>query len=96
MTKNLTKSKLLNINLTQQHPFHVLTNSKLPIITATLSGALALTFIAKLHNMDAIAINDFSSIASYILDPLFSIGELNHVSVNLTILALLALLTTAM
>ncbi len=92
--QNITK--LININTTQQHPFHVLTSSKLPIITSTLSGILALTLIAKLHGIAVNDLNSFSYVAALILDPLYSIGELHHVSANLTILSLLALLTAAM
>lgn len=89
-------SKILNIKDTQQHPFHVLTSSKLPIITATLSGGLALTFIAKLHSININDLAGFSYIANLILDPLFSIGELHNVSTNLTILGLITLLSSAM
>jgi hypothetical protein len=49
---NKKKMTLLNIKKTQQHPFHVLHSSKLPIFIATLSGGLAVTFIAKLHNIN--------------------------------------------
>lgn len=96
MTTQQNTTKLININTTQQHPFHVLTSSKLPIITSSLSGMLALTLIAKLHE---ISINDlelFSSVATLILDPLYSISKLHHVSINLTILNLMTLLTAAM
>jgi len=98
MKNSITTNKLtvLNIHDTQQHPFHVLTSSKLPIITATLSGGLALTFIAKLHSININDLSNFSHVATMILDPLFSIGELHNVSTNLTILGLLVLLTSVM
>jgi len=97
MTQQLViTNKLINTKITQQHPFHVLTSSKLPIITATLSGFLALTLIAKLHNISAVEMPIFSYVAAQILDPLFSIGSLYHVSGNLTILNLMVLLTSAM
>jgi heme/copper-type cytochrome/quinol oxidase subunit 3 len=89
-------NQLINSCTAQQHPFHVLTSSKLPILTSTLSGLLALTLIAKLHGIAVNDINTFSPIAALVLDPLFSIGELHHVSVNLTILSLIVLLTSAM
>jgi hypothetical protein len=97
MIKNiLNKSKLINITKIQKHPFHVLSNSKLPIFTATISGSLALIFIAKLHNLAIIEHIDFSYISSLILDPLFSIGVLSSVSYNLTVLFLLTLLICVM
>jgi heme/copper-type cytochrome/quinol oxidase subunit 3 len=97
MTKTTGKFlKLLNIKQTQKHPFHVLHSSKLPIIIATLSGAIALTFIVKLHNINSHELNSFSIIAGQILDPLFSVESLDHFSVNLTILYLLAFLIIAM
>ena len=89
-------TKLINITQVQQHPFHVLTSSKLPILTSTLSGVLALTFIAKLHGISYNDMFAFSYVAALILDPLFSISELHHVSANLTILSLIVLLTVAM
>jgi cytochrome c oxidase subunit 3 len=89
-------TKLLNIKKTQQHPFHVLHSSKLPIIIATLSGSLALTFISKLHGIGFYEMSDYSFIASQILDPFFSIGSLDHFSSNLTILYLLLFLCIAM
>ncbi len=87
---------IINIKDTQQHPFHVLTSSKLPILTATLSGGLALTFIAKLHNININDLAGFSYVANLILDPLFSVGEIHSVSTNLTILGLITLLSSAM
>jgi hypothetical protein len=93
---NLSSTKLINITSTQQHPFHVLTSSKLPILTSTLSGVLALTFIAKLHGIAISDLDTFSYISVLVLDPLFSIGELHHISANLTILNLIVLLTAAM
>jgi len=89
-------SRLLNVKLTQQHPFHVLTSSKLPIIASTLSGFLALTFIAKLHNIGPADIGGYSYVAAQILDPLFSTESLHHLSMNLTILNLMFLLTITM
>jgi hypothetical protein len=96
MTRYISFSRLINIQATQQHPFHVLTSSKLPIITASVSGALALTLIAKLHAIGVDELGQFSFIALQVLDPLFAVGALGHVSANLTILSLLALLSFAM
>ena len=89
------KTKLLNVTNTQQHPFHVLTSSKLPVTTSALMGVLALTLIAKLHGISVNDLSAFSYVTSFVLDPLYSVGKLHHVSVNLTILNLIALLTSA-
>ena len=96
MANYFATNKLLNIKETQQHPFHVLTSSKLPIITATLSGILAVTFVAKLHNISAENMYDFSLVTGLVLDPLFSVASLSSVSANLTILNLLFLLVGVM
>jgi hypothetical protein len=42
------------------HPFHVLTNSKLPIFMSVFAGSLATTFAAKLHDISFAAAPDFS------------------------------------
>ena len=93
---NLKLEKLLNIKETQQHPFHVLTSSKLPILVSILAGGLALTFIAKLHGISADEMGAFSFVADQILNPLFTAGSLSHISTNLTILYLMAFLVIAM
>lgn len=85
----------LNIKELQRHPFHVLVNSKLPIIIAILSGLIALIFIAKLHDISYIELSNYSNIAKWILDPLFSIGQLHEISINLTLLLLLVILISA-
>jgi heme/copper-type cytochrome/quinol oxidase subunit 3 len=87
--------KLINITTTQQHPFHVLTSSKLPILTSTLSGILALTLIAKLHNILPTDLYTFSYILALVLDPLYAIGELYSISYNLSILTLISFLIAA-
>jgi len=96
MSNSHSSALLHNIKITQQHPFHVLTSSKIPVLTATLSGIVALTLIAKLHSLTTQELGTFSSIAVMVSDPLFSLGELQHISYNLTILGLLSLLTSAM
>ena len=89
-------SRLVNIKQTQQHPFHVLTSSKLPIFISILAGGLALSLIAKLHAIEAINLSAFSFVASQLLEPAFSTGSLYSFSANLTILFLMAVLTIAM
>ena len=96
MTQYFKSSKLINIPRTQEHPFHVLSSSRLPIVLATISGILALALVVKLHNLHLTELTSFSIIATVIFDPLFTIGELNSISTNLTILSLLGLLTTGM
>jgi hypothetical protein len=90
--------KLINIQQTQQHPFHVLSSSKLPITIATLSGGLALTFIAKLHNININELPLFSFVANQILNPFFSTENvlLWHFSTNITIIYLILFLIIAM
>ncbi len=95
MVQNST-FRTVNTGLTQQHPFHVLTSSKLPILTSALSGVLALTFIAKLHGILPGDLHAFSYISALVLDPLYSIGELHHTSSNLTLLTVIVFLIASM
>ena len=96
MTNGKVIKTLLNIKETQEHPFHVLTSSKLPILVSILLGSLALTFLAKLHGVAADEMWAFSFVADLILNPLFTVGTLSHVSANLTILFILEVLVVAM
>lgn len=97
MVLGSSKTKLLNISQTQQHPFHVLTSSWLPVVIASLSGSLALIFITKLHSAETPNLNIFSGVALFILEPLFSInGQLSHTSINSVILNLIASLILSM
>jgi len=80
----------------QLHPFHVLTNSKLPIFMATSAGFLALSFIAKLHEFDYIKSFDYSLIANFLFEPFFSISNLNYLSINVIILSLIIIATVIM
>jgi hypothetical protein len=89
MTQNSQKLKLLNIQQTQNHPFHVLTDSKLPIFMATFVGLLALSVIAKFHDIDYNNSHSFSFVTSQLLDPFFSANELNYLSINAVILTIL-------
>lgn len=87
--------KLLNIRNTQKHPFHVLTNSRLPIIIATISGIVALIFITKLHALGWYDIIVFSNIISSILQPIFFFDIFEDFSTNITILYFLMFLGLA-
>jgi hypothetical protein len=92
----INEPTLINIKESQQHPFHILTSSKLPILTSILAGSLALTFIAKLHNIDYSGIKELSFVVAQVLDPLFSLGSLHYISTNVTILYFLAFLFAVM
>lgn len=97
MTNLQTSKILLNIKQTQSHPFHVLTNSKLPIFVATFAGLTALVFIAKLHGIDYNATLEYSAVAKFILSPFFSTGgALNYLSINAIILTLVITLVIIM
>ena len=78
------------------HPFHVLTNSKLPIFVATFSGLLALSLVAKLHSIDYISAFDYSLIAAGLFEPFFSASNLNYLSINAVILTLLVFIVATM
>jgi heme/copper-type cytochrome/quinol oxidase subunit 3 len=68
LTKNNT-SKVLNTVESQQHPFHVLSSSKLPIFMSTFVGCLAICVIIKLQNISNFI--DFLQVGSYIMEPFF-------------------------
>lgn len=57
----------------QQHPFHVLGSSRLPMFMAAFAGGLAITLIMKLHGIYDFA--NFSSVGGYIMEPLFSLDK---------------------
>jgi hypothetical protein len=66
-------SKLLIIKneaQNQQHPFHVLGLSKLPLIMATLVGGLAISVIIKLQNVTNLS--KFLVVGKGIMEPFFS------------------------
>lgn len=94
--KQANKIRLLNIQQTQKHPFHVLTDSKLPILMASVAGLLALSVVAKLHEIDYNASFNYSLVATQIFEPFFSAGELNYLSINTIILTLVIGLTLLM
>jgi hypothetical protein len=80
MSKHL---KLLNIKRTQQHPFHVLHSSKLPLFMSLFAGSTALIFIAKLHSISYADSFGYSLIASQLLAPFFEIHNLSYASIDL-------------
>jgi heme/copper-type cytochrome/quinol oxidase subunit 3 len=75
-----------------EHPFHVLTDSKLPIFLATFAGLLATAFVVKLHLADAASIFECNRVAASLFDPFFSVNNLDYISVNAVILTLLVFL----
>lgn len=64
---------LLTINKSknQQHPFHLLGSSKLPVFMATFAGCLAITTIIKLQNISNLA--KFLTVGADIMEPFFSV-----------------------
>jgi heme/copper-type cytochrome/quinol oxidase subunit 3 len=63
--------KIVNEAKNQQHPFHVLGSSRLPIFMATFVGGLALSVIAKVQNITNL--EKFLTIGADILQPLFNV-----------------------
>jgi hypothetical protein len=66
--------ELKNINQAknQQHPFHLLASSRLPIFMSAFAGGLAITVIIKLQNI--YNVGKFSSIGAFIMEPFFSVS----------------------
>jgi heme/copper-type cytochrome/quinol oxidase subunit 3 len=95
MSNNIN-SNFLNNAKGQQHPFHVLSSSKLPVFISTFVGCLALTVIVKLQNISNVA--KFSIISADIMEPFFSVTgampstELPDSIVDMRIVQLLTLL----
>jgi len=88
--------KLLNIKQTQQHPFHVLHSSKLPMFMSLFAGSTALIFIAKLHTISYAESFDYSAIASRLLEPFFETGSLSYASIDTLLLFSLVCVTAVM
>lgn len=78
--------KLPNIKQLQQHPFHVLTSSKLPLFMSLFAGSTALIFIAKLHDISGATSFSYSVIAAQILEPFFETSNLSYLSIDVLIL----------
>jgi hypothetical protein len=65
-----SKSNLIvNKAKNQQHPFHVLGSSKLPVFMAAFVGGLAITIIVKLQNI--FNLSKFLIVGSDIMEPFF-------------------------
>lgn len=88
--------KLLNIKQTQQHPFHVLHSSKLPLFMSLFAGSTALIFIAKLHAISYADSFGYSLIASQLLAPFFEVGNLSYASIDMLVLFSLVCVVTVM
>lgn len=82
--------QIKNIKQTQQHPFHVLTSSKLPLFMSLFAGSTALIFVAKLHDISYAASHGYSLIATQLLAPFFEVGNLSYLSIDVLILYFLA------
>jgi cytochrome c oxidase subunit 3 len=79
---------------TQKHPFHVLTDSKLPIFIASAAGALALTFVYKLHSADSL-LEEILAL-KFLVSAFFVAGPVQFVSTNLMILFFIVILIALM
>jgi len=82
--------KLPNIKQLQQHPFHVLTSSKLPLFMSLFAGSTALIFIAKLHDISYATSFNYSLVATQVLEPFFEANNLSYLSIDVLILYFLA------
>jgi hypothetical protein len=83
---SLAQLKLENIRQTQQHPFHVLTSSKLPLFMSLFAGSTALIFVAKLHDINYAGSFNYSLVASQIFAPFFEVDNLTYLSIDILIL----------
>lgn len=92
--------RLVNKAKNQQHPFHVLGSSKLPIFMSSFAGCLAITIIVKLQNISNLAA--FLTVGAGIMEPFFSVmnavpsAELPDSIVDSRILQFLVLILIAM
>ena len=64
--------RIYNISKHQQHPFYLLSLSRLPIFMATFSGCLAILIIIKLQNISNLS--KFLDISSSIMEPFFTVS----------------------
>jgi heme/copper-type cytochrome/quinol oxidase subunit 3 len=64
--------KIINNSKNQQHPFHVLGSSRLPIFMGAFVGGLAISIIIKLQNISNL--NKFLALGSDIMEPFFFIS----------------------
>lgn len=89
-------SKIQNYNYVkqQQHPYHVLTSSKLPIMLASFAGLFAVSFIIKLHgaSLNFAGFNNlFALLVDEIAAPFFfdSSNTGDSYNINLVLLVIL-------
>jgi len=95
-------TNLINVNKAknQQHPFHLLASSRLPIFMSMFAGGLAVTVIIKLQNISNAA--KLSSVGASIMEPFFSVAgalpstELPDSVVDSRILVFLTLIVLTM
>jgi hypothetical protein len=66
-----SRLKVVNKAKNQQHPFHVLGSSKLPIFMSGFAGCLAITLIIKLQNISDLS--KFLTVGAGIMEPFFSV-----------------------
>lgn len=64
--------KTVNEAKNQQHPFHVLGSSKLPVFMAAFVGGLAISVIIKLQNISNLS--KFMVVGANIMEPFFSVS----------------------
>ena len=78
MVKGFQTKTLLNTSKNQQHPFHVLSLSRLPAIMAALAAGLAISIVAKLQNITNFS--NFLYVADLIAEPFFSLSNVNFLA----------------
>lgn len=68
------KNNLKTVNKAKnaQHPFHVLSSSKLPVFMSTFVGALAISIIIKIQNISNLS--KFLVVGAGIMEPLFYVS----------------------
>ena len=88
--------KIVNTAKHQQHPFHVLGSSRLPVFMATFVGGLALSIIVKLQNISNLS--KFLTLGEDFLRPFFNLAgalpglEIPDETVDVRILQFLTLI----
>lgn len=94
------EKRLVNRAKNQQHPFHVLGSSKLPIFMSSFAGCLAVTLVIKLQNI--YDLSKFLTVGAGIMEPFFSAmnaapsTELPDSAIDSRILGLLVLILITM
>jgi hypothetical protein len=78
--------QILNINKTQQHPFHVMHSSKLPMFISFFAGCTALLFVTKLHAGSGVDSLSGIFVISQLVSPLFEADGMSYFSLNMLII----------